>query len=97
MRARMPRSVSGQFDMEVERHEGWFNVAIEYTWIPGDAPSVSGPPDSWDHGCPDEAEIVSVTCMGRPFPLEDSEMRKAESMAEELGGEQWCEMKWGDE
>ena len=97
MRGRMPTSVSGEFWMEVERDGELHEVTVDYKWFPGAPPVVSGPADSWDPGYPDEVEIVSVWIDMEEIELTEKETKKAEDMALQLGGEQWAEMKGGDE
>lgn len=97
MRARMPRSVSWEFWHEVRREDGWHEVTVCCRFTPGFPPQVSGPPDSWDEGCPDEVEIVRVVIDLEAFELTEDEMEKVEEIALREGGEQWNEMKWGDE
>lgn len=91
----MSKSITSSFEMTIERDEQEpFEVTVEFTWRAGCAPIVSGPADNWDPGCPDEAEILSVIDWdGKPFELTDAEMKKAEDLALEKGGEAYT---WDD-
>ena len=48
-------------------------LEVEYTYDPGSAPTIGGPPESCDPGDPPEIESIDCTLDGQPFKPSDEQ------------------------